>query len=313
MLHTRSQSDPMVSKLAKLELEDSSSPTEFRLLSTIEEGAGGCYLVEKDGKRMVFKPQSEEKYDVNENLEKVPVRAGVFYGETPRKELAAYLLDHEHFAGVPETEMGLTNFREYPTIGSYQAYKAHECSAEDMGPSFFPTSDVHRIGLLDIRLLNLDRHLGNILVGKDTNGFHLTPIDHGYCLPSYSDVSDVNFEWLYWSQCKEPFSKETLDYIKRVDSMRDACLLSRLGLRNESIVGNILATLFLQRCAAAGLTLYTIANMVQRQGSRDTPSVFENLIEDIVKRSQVESLLNWPQMWSILLLLCMAQKKPKRK
>src|SRR3989338_1680909 len=40
-----------------------------------------------------------------------------------------------------------------------------------------------QIGVLDIRLLNLDRHLGNILVTKESNGvFNLVPIDHGYVI-----------------------------------------------------------------------------------------------------------------------------------
>jgi hypothetical protein len=34
-----------------------------------------------------------------------------------------------------------------------------------MGTSRFSTSDVHRIGILDIRLFNTDRHAGNMLVG----------------------------------------------------------------------------------------------------------------------------------------------------
>jgi len=52
-------------------------------------------------------------------------------------------------------------------LGSFQLYVSHLCSAEDVGASthkLFPTREVHRLGLLDLRMLNLDRHLGNVLV-----------------------------------------------------------------------------------------------------------------------------------------------------
>ncbi len=40
----------------------------------------------------------------------------------------------------------------------------HECDTSEMGTSRFSASDVHRIGILDIRLFNTDRHAGNMLV-----------------------------------------------------------------------------------------------------------------------------------------------------
>eukprot|EP00948_MAST-09A_sp_MAST-9A-sp1_P002395 g2395.t1 len=52
-------------------------------------------------------------------------------------------------------------------VGSLQLYVPHECSAEDVGRSvnnLFPEHEVHKIGILDLHLLNLDRHEGNILV-----------------------------------------------------------------------------------------------------------------------------------------------------
>ena len=64
----------------------------------------------------------------------------------------------------------------------------------DVGFGQFPKQDIHNIGLLDIRLFNMDRHSGNILFRK-TEGcqggkqkkaneqYELIPIDHGYCLP----------------------------------------------------------------------------------------------------------------------------------
>lgn len=49
-------------------------------------------------------------------------------------------------------------------LGSVQSYVRSECSADDMGPQKFDKGDVQRIASLDIRMCNLDRHPGNILV-----------------------------------------------------------------------------------------------------------------------------------------------------
>ena len=54
-------------------------------------------------------------------------------------------------------------------VGSLQAYVKHDATAEDVSPSIFPVEEVHRIGLLDLRLLNIDRHHGNILVHTAKN------------------------------------------------------------------------------------------------------------------------------------------------
>ena len=34
---------------------------------------------------------------------------------------------------------------------------SHECDTSELGPSRFATTDVHRIGILDVRLYNTDR------------------------------------------------------------------------------------------------------------------------------------------------------------
>ena len=47
-----------------------------------------------------------------------------------------------------------------------QVYVHHECSAEDLGPSLFSQRDVIAIAMHDIRTVNQDRHVGNILVQR---------------------------------------------------------------------------------------------------------------------------------------------------
>ena len=56
------------------------------------------------------------------------------------------------------------NFYGGYKLSSVQSYVRHEGCAEDLGPCMFDEGDILRIAVLDIRLCNLDRHGGNILV-----------------------------------------------------------------------------------------------------------------------------------------------------
>ncbi|KAJ0445061.1 putative 1-phosphatidylinositol 4-kinase [Helianthus annuus] len=103
-----------------------------------------------------------------------------------------------------------------------------------MGPRVSPVSAVHRIGILDIRIFNTDRHAGNLLVRKlnsdDGTRFsevELIPIDHGRCLPE--DLEDPYFEWIPLAPSFIPFSEDELEYIEKLDPFEDADML-----KNES-------------------------------------------------------------------------------
>ena len=131
--------------------------------------------------------------------------------------------------------------------GSLQAFAEHKCDANDMSPSHFSADNVHRIGIFDVRLLNCDRHTGNLLVrergGRDGGGasfsrrsvYSLVPIDHGYALPEALD--NPYFEWLFWPQTSIPFSDEVKAYVARLDAAADAALLREKlpALRQECI------------------------------------------------------------------------------
>lgn len=94
----------------------------------------------------------------------------------------------------------------------WQEYVYHDCDTSEMGASRFAARDVHRIGILDIRIWNTDRHAGNILVRRprdsavnlsalarlDSSQLELVPIDHGFCLPE--SYEPPYFEWLFWPQ-----------------------------------------------------------------------------------------------------------------
>lgn len=181
------------------------------------EGTGGTYFMrDASGEKIVsvFKPMDEEPLAVN-NPCGLPVssdgeglKRGLRVGEGAVREVAAYILDHPKtgprtltgeamgFAGVPPTLMvkclhkgfnhpdGFQGAPNNVKIGSLQMFMTNNGSCEDMGPGSFPTEEIHKISVLDIRMTNADRHSGNILIGKGNDGQTvLIPIDHGYCMP----------------------------------------------------------------------------------------------------------------------------------
>ena len=52
----------------------------------------------------------------------------------------------------------------YHQVGSFQEYVVNDGWMFDFSPSIVPVDELHKLGLLDVRLLNLDRNEGNILV-----------------------------------------------------------------------------------------------------------------------------------------------------
>jgi hypothetical protein len=83
---------------------------------------------------------------------------------------------------------------------------------DDLSPSKLSAEQVHKIAILDIRLLNADRNAANLLVRRTWEGsLELVPIDHGYCLRAVPDVSWMDWCWLDWPQLKQvrvPLGKE---------------------------------------------------------------------------------------------------------
>ncbi|KAF1883247.1 hypothetical protein Lal_00030352 [Lupinus albus] len=162
-------------------------------------GLGGAYVFcNKSGNNIALaKPVDEEPLAFNnpkglggQKLGQPGLKSSIRIGETGVRELAAYLLDHGGFVGVPPTALDYQpKLPNMPKLASLQ---------RSIGYSF-------DIGILDIRLLNLDRHAGNMLVMKHNHNSYvagvaadLVSIDHGFCLPEWLD--DPYFEWLHRPQ-----------------------------------------------------------------------------------------------------------------
>ncbi|KAL2540252.1 Phosphatidylinositol 4-kinase gamma 3 [Abeliophyllum distichum] len=278
------------------------------------EGSGGAYFMPDSSSQdyiSVFKPIDEEPMAVN-NPQGLPLstngeglKKGTRVGEGALREVAAYILDHpkggprsfhsdeKGFAGVPPTVMVKCQHRgfNYPDgyqyafdkIGSLQMFVKNWGSCEDMGPHAFPVEEVHKISVIDIRLANVDRHAGNILVHKEgeEGRIVLIPIDHGYCFPE--NFEDCTFDWLYWPQAPQPFSPDTIGYIKSLDAEKDIQLLKFYGWNISHECARVfrLSTMLLKKGAERGLTPFAIGSIMCRETLRK-----ESVIEKIVQEAQ---------------------------
>lgn len=176
---------------------------------------------------------------------------------------------------------------EHMKFGSLQAFCDNEGSLEDLSPDLFHKDEVHKIAILDLRLLNLDRNVQNILVkikvnkktGKKVRT--LIPIDHGLCIPDNLAVCSFDLAWLSWRQAEVPFSKRSLAFIESIDIMRDIKILEKsfkfrcICLRNMRI-----STTLLQHSARAGLTLVQIGQILCRPDEDESqPSLLERIVD----------------------------------
>jgi hypothetical protein len=250
------------------------------------------------------------------------LRRGIRPGELCLRECAAFLLDHNGFSNCPMTTLaearhpalhvngacwtlaeggaavGIHSLKSSLTmgspctspsndlpkkVGSFQEYVHAECSMDDMGFSKISVDEVHKIAILDIRLMNADRNAANILcqrIPEDPDHFRLIPIDHGYSLRSCADVAWFDWCWLDWPQTKEPLSKHAKEYVLNLDVEADARLLrERLGFKNDVLDFFRASCYALKSGVRAGLTLYEIASEIlcRNDPSGEIPSKLENL------------------------------------
>jgi len=267
-----------------------------------EEGVNGTYFLRnKAGQRIaVFKPMDEEG-DNNDNpkrsfTEQQFVNKGILPGTGAQREVAAYLLDRDHFHGVPQTTMAVLSHPSFRSstsnggvvtkIGSLQEFIDNDGCAEDVGPKHFRVRDVHKIGVLDLRIFNTDRHAGNILLTEESDGsYRLIPIDQGLSLPS--TFENAWFDWIHWPQAKVPFDPDTRCYIRHINVEEDAALLEKLSIGPECIRTMKISSTLLKKGAAAGLSLYEIASMASRIDI-DQPSPLERIFEQAVIESKYQ-------------------------
>jgi|GEM_PF-3293518 len=207
----------------------------------LQEGVSGSYKIHnRMGKTIgIFKP-AEQEAGTHDNpklygdMYRTEFQAGgIEPGTAYLRERLAYKLDHNHFSGVPYTRIATFSIEGRLWTGSFQIWVQEAQQAIDYTPLFrfikrdtatrISVDSVHKIALLDLRLLNRDRHAGNILVNPS---YQMIPIDHGFTLPS--SAAALRFEaWMEFPQSKKPFSPQFRDYILSLNPNEDMVTITQ--------------------------------------------------------------------------------------
>lgn len=98
---------------------------------------------------------------------------------------------------------------------------------------------------------------------------------------------DCTFDWLYWPQSRQPYSHETINYIKMLDAEQDIALLKFHGwvLSHECARTLRISTMLLKKGAERGLTPFAIGSIMCRETLKKV-----SVIEEIVREAE-ESVL----------------------
>jgi len=286
------------------------------------DGSGGTYFLH-DARKIkvaVFKPADEEPYAENNPKgylrqredNSLFLREGIIPGEACIREVAAYLLDHKSFSGVPRTTLAEAHHPAFNAngarlkvseggasvgshsindsrssasankkkVGSFQEFCRSDFTMDDISPSLISVEEVHKIAILDIRIMNADRNSANLLCRRnEDDSLELIPIDHGFCLRSVGDVSWMDWCWLDWPQMKKPLCERMKSYILNLDIEADVRLLQeRLNICSKAIDYFRASSRLLQAGVRAGLSLYEIACICCRNDDLgEIPSKLEML------------------------------------
>jgi len=136
----------------------------YHLLNLVTRAFAGSYFIcDEEGTNVaVFKPEDEEPLAINNpkgggssaDCNGSGLRRGIKPGEGAVREVAAFLLDHQHFSGVPPTAMvtclqrrssaditGAVSLEE-AKLGSLQQFVKSDGDCEERGSSIFAVMEV---------------------------------------------------------------------------------------------------------------------------------------------------------------------------
>eukprot|EP00929_Paragymnodinium_shiwhaense_P010096 TRINITY_DN11458_c0_g2_i1.p1 TRINITY_DN11458_c0_g2~~TRINITY_DN11458_c0_g2_i1.p1 ORF type:complete len:594 (-),score=137.49 TRINITY_DN11458_c0_g2_i1:289-2070(-) len=268
-----------------------------------DEGTGATYMLRDPSNSQtiaVLKPKDEEAfaplnprgYIGSEN--QTGLREGVYSTQQAAREVAAFLLDHDEFAGVPDTTLVHAIHPKFVRdkgevvwkVAAMQAFVTSTDSAGNFAPQIFEASCVHRIGIFDVRIANMDRNEGNILVCKTKDKYKLIPIDHGLTLPDRLEILYSDVCWMNWPQAKMPFGPAELAYVANLNAQKDSELLEKsLGISRKVLKLHEIITLLLKTACEHGLTLYQIGTLIYRDDSQGADEAKPSPLEEAMAES----------------------------
>jgi hypothetical protein len=273
---------------------------------------GGVYALQEkreEGGAMVavFKPEDEETGAGEGKIrcgEPNPERAGMVIGGGACRERAAYVLDRQsgHLSGVPPTQLACIGegVGRRARRGSIQQFCVNDGSVEDRYDLLRRATafQAQRIGILDMRIFNTDRHGGNVLctenqssastpsgnqsqdeeptkeeqervelrLDDDESPVTLVPIDHALTLPNWQHLGEAYLDWGMWPQAHEPWHPAIIAAVQAIDPVEDAQQLRALEIPETSILTMEICTTVLRAAVLHGgiLTLADGAKLFER-------------------------------------------------
>jgi len=294
MLHDRGEAYrlyPVLKSLREVNRACSKTGSRGSQAMRASSGSGGVYFLKSASSpgaqiHACFKPRDDEPGARN-NPNEASCRKGVLPGEAAEREAAAFILDWGGFCGVPGTvlveaacDMFPPDNSGQPLIGSFQHFVQNAVdTVGDFSPHLFSARQVHKIGLMDMRFLNMDRNDSNILVvRRHSDEYHLVPIDHGLCFPDRIEVGWCDWVWWDWPQTLLPFDEETREWVLGLDIEEDVSVLRQFSIRPACIQMYRCMLMLLKKGVAAGLNLRDLASVVVRSRDIDEPSAMEKTI-----------------------------------
>mmetsp|Transcript_30755 Transcript_30755/g.86191 ORF Transcript_30755/g.86191 Transcript_30755/m.86191 type:complete len:376 (+) Transcript_30755:297-1424(+) len=241
-----------------------------------EETTGGVYfMLDKAGTPLaVFKPAGEEAGVTGG----AAPRRGIAPGAGARREYAVSFLAAAAGQRCPVTALVTARPNGgVPQVGALQEYVPSVGSCTDYGPGRFAAESAADVMLLDLRFLNTDRHLGNLLMHEDNS---ITPIDHTYCLPTTLD--EIWYSWLSWPQARSPFPRKFRDQVLHCDLLADVAFLRSVDIEAEAVFNYFLANLVLKAALLAGASPYDLGRFFSRL-TLEEPSKLEVLHSDVLE------------------------------
>lgn len=197
-------------------------------VTRVTTGTSGCYILSfKIHEKMkgVFKPFSEA----------ADTRSGIPCQEQSIRERLGYVVS-QFLTRKMDTHLGIKNFGVPSTlftsfkeinafkdksVGSYQKYK-NGIPLQDLDQNALnkiSKNEFYKLFLMDVILLNTDRHLGNVFLNENHT---LTLIDQGSTFPESGSLTEgvkhdnLYFEWMYLPFTNETLPHEWKDFILKI-------------------------------------------------------------------------------------------------
>jgi hypothetical protein len=225
------------------------SGQDIKTESIADGQTGSVYAVEVSGEKVaVFKPEQGEKF----------TRRSLDRGQGYVREEVVYLVDRisGSQAGVPVTAQAAIGVEGDVLQGSVQAFVGDVigCVEDFAMPrdarqanEFISQETAEALALLDMRIFNMDRHTGNLLLLGREAPHGLGPIDHGCCLPPWWKLGEANFDaWCGWAQLQSSPCDSSRELAREAaqDLPRTCAMARAVGLEESAVLTLQLCTIF---------------------------------------------------------------------